>query len=71
MLQLEICHLPMLKDIFKKLLKKLSYVFYKCYRKFIHSHNYLLGDYDYTNLKIDEAIKYIKKQNLAIMIPTL
>ena len=43
-------------------------IYYKCYKKFHHSH-WHWDKYHYTPLTLDEAIKYIKKENLAIQIP--
>jgi hypothetical protein len=44
-------------------------IFYKCYRKFSHTHRY--GEYVYRNLEIDNCINYIIKENLSIVPPTL
>jgi hypothetical protein len=44
-------------------------IFYKCYRKYSHTHRY--GEYVYGNLEIDNCINYIIKENLSIIPPTL
>lgn len=49
--------------------KRFTKVYYKCYRKFSHSHKY--GEYTITNLELDQCIEYIKSKNLCIIPPTL
>lgn len=49
--------------------KRFTKVYYKCYRKFSHSHIY--GTYTITSLELDQCIKYIKSENLSIIPPTL
>jgi hypothetical protein len=50
--------------------KRFTKVYYKCYKKFYHSHWYSSGkDYAYTDFSLDDAIEYIIKENLSITMP--
>lgn len=50
--------------------RRFTKVFYKCYKKFRHSHQ-PYGEYEYTDLTLDDSIEYIKAENFGIMIPII
>lgn len=52
--------------------KRFTKVYYRCYKRYFHSHWYMAGkSYQYTDFSLDDAIKYIIKENLSITIPLI
>lgn len=49
--------------------RRFTKVFYKCYKRYHHSHQ-PYGKYEYTNLTLDDSIKYIRTENFGITIPS-
>lgn len=50
--------------------KRFTKVYYKCYKKFWHSHWYMsCKSHNYTNFSLDNAIEYIIKENFSINTP--
>lgn len=48
--------------------KRFTEIFYKCYRRYHHSHE-PYGKYHYTDLTLEDAIKHIQKGNFGILLP--
>lgn len=48
--------------------KRFTKMYYKCYRKFWHTHD-AFGNYKYTDVTLQDAISYIQERNLDIDIP--
>jgi hypothetical protein len=49
--------------------QRFTQVFYKCYSRYYHSHE-PYGQYHYVDLTLEDAIKDIDENNLAILIPS-
>lgn len=62
--------IPHISDRNPDLPNRFTTIYCRCYKKFHHSHE-PYGKWTYTNLSLQESIKYIKENNLDIQLPRI
>lgn len=65
-----VCKMPNISDVNENLPieNRFIEIYYKCYEKFHYFHR-PFGEFSYKDLTLDDAIKYIYTENLAIINP--